>query len=142
MALGLLALAAVGAAHTVQLEHGGARIEAEYHARTEIQRRTIGAYTPNRMNVQRCMWTAIVAVDRRLAGNPALARTVASDLRLSGSLPGACQGKADAVAREVARRDDKIRAHVVAAAAQDRPQLLAELEGARNLASDWRPTGM
>jgi len=136
MSAGLLALAAVAAAHTVQIEHGGAQIDAHYQARTEITTRTVGAYAPNRMDGRRCLWTATVLVDRKLAGNAALTKTVSNDLRLTGSVLGACQGKSDAVAREVARRDDKVKAHVLAVAEQDRASLLAELEGVRGLASD------
>ena len=136
MGAGILVLAAVAAAHAVEIEHGGSRIDAEYHARTEIQTRTIGSYAPNRMDGRRCLWTATVVVDRKLTGHAALTRTVSDDLRLTGSLPGACRAKGDAVEREVARRDDKVKAHVVAVAQQDRAQLLAELDAVRNLASD------
>lgn len=137
MGLGLVMLAmATTAAHSVEIEHHGGRIDAAYHARTEIQTRTIGAYAPNRMEGRRCLWAATVVVDRTLAGQPALTRTVSRDLRLTGSLPGACPAKSDAVAREVARRDDKVRAHVLAVAEQDRARLLAELDAARNLASE------
>lgn len=136
MALGLLALAAVAAAHSVELEHGGGRIGAQYHARTEVETRTIGAYAPNRMESRRCLWTATVVVDRQLAGHVALNRTVSRDLQLKGSLAGACKGRDGHIAREVARHAEKVRAHLVAVAEEDRARLVAELDAARSLVSD------
>lgn len=136
MSFSLIAMAVAAATHTVPIEHRGAQIDAVYSARTEIQTHTIGAKTPNRMDSQRCRWTATVVVDRKLSHGPALARVLPTDHKLSGSQPGACTRDRSAIESEVARRDDAVRDHLLAVAAQDRAPLLAELDAVRNLASN------
>ena len=135
MTLSLLALAAMAASHNVQVPHGNGSIDAQYHARTIVAAKTVGAATPNRFNMQRCRWTATIVVERSLAGRPALTRTLPGERKISGSLPGACTKDRAAVQQEVARRDDAIRTHLLAAAEQDRSSLRAELDAMRNLAS-------
>ncbi|MGV3770424.1 MAG: hypothetical protein ACO1NM_10375 [Sphingobium phenoxybenzoativorans] len=136
MSFSLIALAAAAATHTVQIEHRGMQMDAIYSARTEIQTRTVGAATPNRADGQRCRWTATLVVDRKLTHGPALARILPSDHKLSGSQPGACTRDRSAIEREVARRDDAVRDHLLAVAARDQAPLLAELDAIRNLASN------
>ena len=63
MSLILMALAAA-ATHNVSVEHHGNQIGATYTARADIRTKTIGAKTPNRMDGQRCQWTATIVVDR------------------------------------------------------------------------------
>ncbi|WHO37516.1 hypothetical protein PMI04_013160 [Sphingobium sp. AP49] len=135
MSLILMALAAA-ATHNVSVEHHGSQVGATYTARTEIQTRTIGAKTPNRMDNQRCLWTATIVVDRKLDHGPALARTVSSDKQFSGSEPGACAASRQTGARNIARYQDKIAAHLVDVAQADRAPLLAELDQVRALASN------
>jgi len=132
MSLVLATIAATMMSHSISIEHRGAPVEAIYSAQTNIRTKTIGAHTPNRMDTRRCRWTATVTVERRLANGPALARILPGEHELSGSLPGECAP--DRVDREVARRDDGIRAHLVAMADRDRAPLLAELDSVKNLA--------
>lgn len=134
MSLILAALAAAAATHSVSVEHHGNQIGATYTARAQISTRTIGARTPNRMDHQRCLWTATILVDRALDHGPALARTVSNDRQFSGSEPGACAASRQTGERAVARNQDKIEAHLVAVAQADRAPLLAELDSVRNLA--------
>ena len=75
----LIALAAAAASHTVPITHHGTSMQALYTARADVEARTVGAKTPNRMDMQRCRWTATVVVDRKLDHGPALARTHAGD---------------------------------------------------------------
>jgi hypothetical protein len=88
------------------------------------------------MDAQRCQWTATIVVDRKLDHGPALARTIATDKRFSGSDAGACIPGRHSDARNLARHQDKIEAHLVAVAQADRAPLLAELDAVRNLASN------
>ena len=136
MSLTLVAMAAAAATHSVQIDHGGTPVHATYTARTEIRTKTVGAKTPNRMDMQRCQWTATVVVDRALHHTTALARTVSSDRSFSGSEHGACPRAGSSAGRHMAQHADKIRAHLAHVAEQDRAPLLAELDAVRNLASN------
>ena len=144
MSMILIALAATVAtggtatspAHSVTFDHHGTSVQATYTARTDIAARTVGAKTPNRMDMQRCNWTATIVVDRKLSHGPALARTIASDTRFSGSEPGACARGQKLEQRLIARHHDKLQAQLMAVADQDRAPLLAELDSVRNLASN------
>ncbi|MDO7833798.1 hypothetical protein Q4610_01950 [Sphingobium sp. HBC34] len=132
----LIALAAAAASHSVSIEHHGQQLGATYTARAEMRRWTVGARTPNRMDAQRCHWTATIMVDRKLDHGPALARTIATDTRFSGSESGACTPGRQSGERTLARHQDRIEAHLVAVAQADRAPLLAELDSVRNLASN------
>jgi hypothetical protein len=110
MSLTLIVAAAAAATphatHVVEIDHRGTPMQAAYSARAEIRHKTVGARVPNRMDMQRCQWTATIVIDRALNHSPALARTVSS------------------------------RSHLTAVAEKDRAPLLAELEAVRNLASN------
>lgn len=132
----LVLLVAGATTHSVQIDHRGAPVRAEYSARADIQTRTVGAHTPNRVDGRRCMWTATLSVDRRLLHTPALARTIATDRTVSGSQAGPCPTNRQAIERDVAARADIGQDHLASIAAQDRPALLAELDAMRDLASN------
>ena len=140
MSLTLIAIAAAAitpqATHNIQIDHGGKPVQATYSARAEFRHKTVGAKTPNRMDMQRCQWTATIVVDRALSHGPALARTVSSDKRFSGSEAGACTTERRSGERNLAQHDAAIRAHLIAVAEADRAPLLAELDAIRNLASN------
>lgn len=133
MSLILIALAAA-ASHSVALEHHGQQLGATYTARADTQARTVGAKAGTRMDSQRCLWTANIVVDRTLDHGPAHSRTLPTDMRFSGSEPGACHPARAPGEAVVARNSDKIRASLVALAQADRAPLLAELDSARALA--------
>ncbi|MBH1991459.1 MAG: hypothetical protein I8H86_01085 [Sphingomonadaceae bacterium] len=144
MSITLIALAAAAAiqgpadaaTHSVTVDHHGAPVQATYTARADIATRTVGAKTSTRMDTQRCNWTATVVVDRKLNHGPALARTIASDVRFSGSEAGACMRGPKLEQRLIAQHQDKVQAQLLAVADQDRAPLLAELDSVRNLASN------
>jgi hypothetical protein len=136
MSITLIALAAAAASHSVTIEHHGQQLGATYTARTEMRTKTVGAKTPNRMDGQRCQWTATVMVDRKLDNGPALARTIATDKRFSGSEAGACTPGRNSGERNLAQHREKIEAHLVEVAQADRAPLLAELDSVRNLATN------
>ncbi|MEC3910859.1 hypothetical protein U5A82_10370 [Sphingobium sp. CR2-8] len=136
MSMTLIALAAAAATHSVSVDHHGQTLGATYTARADMRTRTIGAKTPNRMDSQRCQWTATVVVDRKLDHAPALARTIATDRTFSGSESGACPRDDRLGARALAQHRDKIEAHLLAVAQADRAPLLAELDAVRNLAAN------
>lgn len=132
----LVAMAAAAATHSVQIDHAGTAVKATYSARVDISAKTIGAKTPNRMDMQRCQWTATVIVDRSLDHGPALARTVSDDKRFSGSEHGACTPDRKSGERNLAQHEAAIRDHLVSVAERDRATLVAELDAVRNLASN------
>lgn len=134
MSLSLLALAAAAATHSITIDHNGKRIDAVYHARTDVSMKTVGSAPPTRMDNQRCRWNAAIVVERKMAHAPTLARTLPSDRTLSGNQPGACPGNKRVIEREIALREDEVRKHLVAVAEQDRNLLVAELDAARTLA--------
>ncbi|HEX7781676.1 MAG TPA: hypothetical protein VF509_02605 [Sphingobium sp.] len=136
MSLTLIAMAAAAATHNVQVEHRGKPVEAVYSAQTDIRTRTIGAHTPNRADSRRCLWTATIMVDRKLAHGPALSRILSHDREISGSTHGACAPDNKQVVRDVAKRQDIVRDHLLAVAQQDRGVLLAELDAVQNMASN------
>lgn len=135
MSIALLALAAA-ASHSVAISHHGTPMQATYTASAKVETKTVGARTPNRMDMQRCRWTATIVVDRKLDHSPVLARTLASDARMSGSDHGACP-RGDALERRIAdRTGDKLQAAAIAAAKRDHPMLMAELDEVKALASN------
>jgi hypothetical protein len=140
MSLTFIAMAAAAATphatHVVQLDHRGTPMQATYTARAEVRHKTVGAKVPNRMDMQRCQWTATIVVDRALNHGPALARTVSSDKQISGSETGACTPGRRSGERNLAQHDAAIRDHLLAVAEGDRAPLLAELDAVRNLASN------
>lgn len=138
MSMTILAMAAAAATatHSVTIDHHGAPVQATYTARADISTRTVGAKTPNRMDMQRCVWTARVVVDRTLDHGPALARSFADDKPISGSEPGACSTGQRLEQRLLARQQDRIQAQLLATAERDRAPLLAEMDAVRNLASN------
>ena len=132
----LVAMAAAAATHSVQIDHGGTPVRATYSARVDISTKTVGAKTPNRIDKQRCQWTATVIVDRALEHGPALARTVSSDKLFSGSEHGACTPGRQSGERNLAQHESAIREHLMTVAERDRAPLVAELDAVRNLASN------
>ena len=136
MSLTLIALAAAAATHSVTLDHHGTSMQALYTARADVEARTVGAKTPNRMDMQRCKWTATVVVDRKLDHGPAFARTLASDTRFSGSEAGACARDDRLEQRVLAQHGDRIQSTLVAMAERDRAPLMAELDSVRAIASN------
>lgn len=132
----IIAMAAAAATHSVQFDHGGNQVQATYTARVDISTKTVGAKTPNRMDMQRCQWTGTVIVDRALSHGPALARTISADKRISGSEHGACTPGRNPGERNIAKHEAAIRDHLLAVAEGDRAPLMAELDAVRNLASN------
>ncbi len=132
----LFALAAAAATHSVTVQHHGQPIAATYTARADVRSKTVGAKTPNRMDMQRCRWSATIMVDRKLDHGPALARTIATDQTFSASEAGACTPGRNPAEQALANHREKIEAHLVAAAKADHGVLLAELDSVRNLASN------
>ena len=144
LALGLMALPAVvtdgtNHHHQTTIEHRGVPVGVTYRATMELKTRPIGMSPPTRPSTARCVWTAAVVVERQMLRNgqpvPGLNRIVSKDLELKGNRPGGCIGADKAIARDIAARDEQVRAHVLAVAERDRSILLAELEAASPSAS-------
>lgn len=132
----ILALAAAAATHSVSVDHHGQTIGATYTARAHVRTKTVGAKTPNRMDMQRCRWTATVVVDRALNHAPALARTIPGDASFSGSEHGACPRGDGLEKRIAARHSDALQSGLMAAVERDRAPLMAELDQVRAVASN------
>ncbi|WP_298667866.1 hypothetical protein [uncultured Sphingomonas sp.] len=120
--------------HRASVDHRGGTVDAIYRGTIEVERRQAGtAGAPGRANTLRCDWTARISV-RREALHPAghmLARDIAVDeAPLRGRYAGWCEGAGRAIKGEVARRADRLRAHMIDAAARDRETLAAELNDA------------
>jgi hypothetical protein len=132
--LGLLSASAGGHAphHNMTIEHRGVPVSVAYRANTTLSTRQVGMAAPTRMGVVRCNWTAKIAVERSLARDGAAAanRVVSEGFELKGSRPGTCSGAKKAIQQELAKRDDEVRAHVLAIAERDQESLRAELETA------------
>ena len=112
----IIALAAAAATHSVSIAHQGQPIAATYTARADIRTRTVGAKVPNRMDMQRCRWSATIIVDRTLDHGPALARTIPTDQHFSGSEAGACTTGRNPAVQALAQHRETIEAHLVAVA--------------------------
>lgn len=139
MTLSLFILAAassVVATHDVRVEHHGGASDISYAARTDVTTRTIGSSAPTRADARRCRWTANVVVERTPRDMPNLTRVISRDQTLSGNLPGTCNGKDKMIDREIAARHDEVQSHLAAVAQKDSSLLLAEINAARQLASN------
>jgi hypothetical protein len=140
MLLALLAAASVASAtapvpatwtHSVQVTHGTADANAIYTARPIVTTRDIGMSAGTRMSSQRCVWTADIAVERRLeaAGMESTGRReMPSTKTLTGSRPGACVGNRRLIDQEIAGHTPAIEAHLVAVAERDQRDLRSEIE--------------
>jgi hypothetical protein len=143
-ALSLMAMAtpppAPTVAHQLRVEHRGAAHDVTYRGTVDVAHRQIGmASALGRPGSQRCLWTGTVAVERHVArpdGTAFPARPIARDEVLTGSRPGDCRANATAIHREVAARQDAVRAHVVAVAERDHPEMRAELDHVGRLAAN------
>ncbi|MFC0205475.1 hypothetical protein [Novosphingobium soli] len=140
--MSLLALAALAAAvavpdHTVTVEHRGSSYKVDYRASVKAKARTIGMAAGARPSTQRCLMTAVVSVDRVIAdGDHKLAAAVPGEKTFTRNLPGHCRGRDGQLAALVAEKSPAIRAHLVEAAAADRPQALAAIEAAHHFAAN------
>ena len=137
MLLAILAVASVAGAtpatwtHTVPVTHGPGTGTAGYTAYPVIATRQIGMAAGTRMSSKRCVWTADIAVERRLetAGVERTGRREMPATRtLKGSRPGACTGNRHVIDQEIAAQTPAITAHLVAVAERDQRDLRSEIE--------------
>ncbi|WP_373489117.1 hypothetical protein [Blastomonas sp.] len=117
--------------HEVAVTHGDRAVTAVYQPRTTVSHRQIGNMTPNRPNTARCLWSATVMVERHLqqpagAGSHVV-RTLVPAKVLEGQTNGRCAAGEKQFSKSIAKRDDEVRAHVLAVAAEDHNNLMAEL---------------
>jgi hypothetical protein len=110
--------------HRVTHDHQGRAVTTHYEGVIDIALRQRGmAGAPGRMGAQICDWNATVNVSRTTQGAatlPLSARPV-----MSGMRAGDCLTVASGIERDVARRHDELRDHVVTVAEADRPTLTA-----------------
>lgn len=126
-------------AHGTTLEHRGAAYQVDYRPHIAMESRTIGHSVGTRMSTERCLWTATVRVERQIrrAGEAASLDTVLPAARIiKGQQPGSCRQAGDRPAQLVVAQDDKLRAHVVSVAEQDRAAVISDIDAAHVLTSD------
>jgi hypothetical protein len=117
--------------HSVPITHSGGQATAIYEARPVLATRQVGMSAGTRMSSVRCVWTADVAIERRLVaagGGATGVRTLAPVKTVGGSLPGDCAVNRKAIDRDLAARAPELKAHLLAVAGQDQRDLLAEVE--------------
>ncbi len=114
--------------HSVPVTHGSVTTTAIYTAKPTVTLREIGMAPGPRPGTMRCLWTADIAVDRRLGNTAADARTIGSEKRLNGSRHGSCQQNGREIDREIAGKSPEINAHLRAVAERDQQQLRAEIK--------------
>lgn len=124
------AMPASATTHSIAIDHKGNRFTATYAATPEVRTRQVGMAAGTRMSTERCIWTADIAVERRIGGSaaPEAARRLPSTKRLSGSVPGACRSASPSIDREIAARAEDITTHLERVAQRDQQQILGELE--------------
>lgn len=122
--------------HHTQIELQGRPVAISYRAETDVSTRQIGMAAGTRMSSERCLWKARVGVVREVGGEGAalINQRLDADKAWSGSRHGSCTLAKRQVARDLARRDDDIRAHLADVAARDRSQLAVDLAAIQKLA--------
>jgi len=128
-----------GVIHQRTIDHRGTAVQATYHGDVRLSLQDVGGVTaPGRMSVQRCNWTGIVTVTRRLAragdAEP-MATRISSDRVLAGSRAGDCMTGRTAIARDAAKRRPEVEVHLAAVADADRARIPADLMAAERLAA-------
>ncbi|NJC09214.1 hypothetical protein [Polymorphobacter fuscus] len=117
--------------HSVPVDHGRGQATAIYEARPVVSTRQIGTSMGTRMSTARCLWTADIAVERRLETsgvNQTGTREMAAVKTLKGSRHGACATSRGSIDKEIAAQTPAIRAHLVAVAERDQQELRTEID--------------
>jgi len=116
--------------HRASFDHAGERVDTHYRARVVLVRRQIGSVAKAGMpSTLRCTWRAHLRIEREahFGQTQRLSRNIDRKAILEGSRPGWCGASETAVTRDVARRAEEIRAHLLAAAGEDAAVLKAEI---------------
>lgn len=135
IAAGLAATPPTALVHHVDVPHAERTVRVSYHGDVTVRQKQVGMSLAGRQGSARCVWKADLRVERRIAGMPAggVARPVDDAPSVSGSRHGDCVAMRKAIAQEVAAAEPEMRTALAEAAARDRPQLLAELDGAGHI---------
>lgn len=135
MLLELVAAAAIASAgpplewtRSVPVANGTVQRAATYVARPLVKTRQIGMSAGTRMSSERCLWTASIAVARRLDAEAARGRDLPVTKTLQGSHLGGCIANRRNIARGIAHHSPAIDAHLAAVAEQDQRELRSEIE--------------
>lgn len=117
--------------HRARFDHAGESVDTHYRARVVLVRRQLGSVAKAGVpSTLRCSWRAHLRIDReaRFGEAQRLSRSIDRKAILAGSRPGWCGASDTAVNREVARRAEEIRTHLLAVAGEDRDVLKAAIE--------------
>ncbi|MBB5712234.1 hypothetical protein [Sphingomonas xinjiangensis] len=139
VSLGLgLSLAAAGPAaatpvhsHSASVEHRSGPVRADYRGTVVIEHKQVGSVAPpGRASTLRCAWSARLEVDRvaTTAAGAQASRSFATPEVARGSRTGWCGTSRDAIARAVAAGLRDAERHLAAAARDDRPALLSQVD--------------
>ncbi len=126
-----LASPAAALEHEVVIDHPAGTIAADYEGAVQVETRQIGtAGVAGRPNTLRCRWSAALKVERNATVGEALQtrRSMMRDDVASGSTPGWCNHKAEAIDALVDARRDTFRTAMLELVEQDRTAILAEAE--------------
>lgn len=126
--------------HDIVVEHKGVPLDISYRADVDTRAKMVKVVLPNRVTTEQCRWVADVTVAREIARKDAsstLTRTLAGSKTIRGMRQGNCAASTvqEQIAAAVSDKSDVVKEHLVATAEQDRPQLMADIEAARSLAS-------
>lgn len=124
---------AVALEHEVVIDHPAGTIAADYEGAVKVKTRQVGtAGVAGRPSTLRCQWSAALKVERTAKVGDILQtrRSMIRDDVTSGSTPGWCSRKAEAIDALVDARRDTFRTAMLELVEQDRTAILAEAEGA------------
>jgi len=129
--LAALAGAAGPVEHRVRVDHPRGAADVSYRGVVHVAHRQVGSVAPaGRPSTLRCRWSAEMVVDRemRIPAGHVVQRRIDAGPAVQGTRSGWCDASRTAIARELAAAEDRLHAHLLRVAAEDRPALLAELE--------------
>lgn len=126
-----LASPAAALEHEIVIDHPAGTIAADYEGAVQVETRQIGtAGVAGRPSTLRCRWSASLSVERTAKVGDVLQtrRSMSRDDVTSGSTPGWCNHKAEAIDALVDARRDTFRTALLELVEQDRTAILAEAE--------------
>jgi hypothetical protein len=125
--------------HEVAVQHRDAAYQVSYrpHVRTEMK--TVGMSAGTRPSTERCRWEMTVQVERQIRrqGDAASVDRLLPDTHvIRGDRPGNCTMGRGAIEAAHMAQIDRLQAHVTRVASADHPNVLADIDSARALASN------
>lgn len=129
--------AAVGPAHTVELQHNNGSYRIDYRPHVETQMRTKGMAAGSRPSTQVCAVTSTVTVERVISaqGGREFKAMLPARKSISKHLTGPCRGNYGEADSVLAANEGAVRSLLSQAALDDRQSALAAIDAAHHLAA-------